>query len=991
MASWRATRVAQVAASLLLLNACAGMDLRSELGAGASRTAAPSGATPGVTQGAASGTASGAARGAPAVSPSAPAIAAAAPGSTLNDSTTASRVVAASGQTTKPVDPPVPTPIPPAPVAPASAAATVPPAPPASTASAARAPVDPTAPKPFVEIIKDAKQQAGLFPIWRKDEKVWIEIPKAAFNKPFFFSVNVANSVGERGLYASMMQSDALVEWRRVGNQVQLIALNTKYRGEGGAKVAVSQAFSPSLVAGMPVASAEHPVHKGVLVDAGFLLADISGYSTQIEAAYRLPFSLDRSNSFIETTRADATLSTLSTRIHYATARIPAPPLSPSPVPMPTPPQATPDPRSFFVTFVYNFSAMPETPMAPRLSDARLGHFTQTFNDLSSDLKASTRVHYVNRWRLEKKDPGAELSEPVKPIVFWMDKNIPPKYRPAVEAGIVEWNKAFEKIGFKNAVLARQQPDDADWDNMDAVHASVRWFVGADVGFARGPSHADPRTGEILDADIAMSDVFARGSRRFIVEDVGMTASQRLAQLSQGWQARSGLMGRGLDATCTYALESAAEMDFAMDLLEARGDIAPDGPEAEAFVMSVITDTIMHEVGHTLGLKHNFKASTTITRAQLQDKAFTEANGLSGSVMDYNAYNLAVDGEKQASLNGRKLGAYDYWAIEYAYRPLNAATETAELAKIAGRSTEPALAYADDADAGGFGSDGIDPLANRFDLGDDPLAYYKKRLKLSQELWARVQARGARAGDDPTRQRRILLAGFAQLQRSAELVGKYVGGMYTLRDLPGTNTGRANYKPVEPAKQREALQFLATGLFSADSFRFDPKFLSNLSVDYNEWNRDGPVNVRGAVLRAQTTAMDRLLAAGTAQRLLDLPNYLEPSQRKGMISLNEVYATLQSSVWSELKTGAEIDGLRRNLQREHLRRMQTALTRGAPGLPADALSLARMHANRLQADLRTAVARAGTAKSGQSIETQAHLAESLGIVTEALRATMQRS
>ena len=137
--------------------------------------------------------------------------------------------------------------------------------------------------------------------------------------------------------------------------------------------------------------------------------------------------------------------------------------------------------------------------------------------------------------------------------------------------------------------------------------------------------------------------------------------------------------------------------------------------------------------------------------------------------------------------------------------------------------------------------------------------------------------------------------------------------------------------------------------------------------------------------------MDRLLAAGTAQRLLDLPNYLEPSERKGMISLNEVYATLQSSIWSELKTGTEIDGLRRNLQREHLRRMQTALTRGAPGMPADALSLARLHANRLQADLRSAVARAGSARSNQSIETQAHLAESLGIVTEALRATMQRS
>ena len=860
---------------------------------------------------------------------------------------------------------------------------------PAGAASAARPPVDPVAPKPFADIIKDAKQQAGLFPIWRKDEKVWLEIPKAGLNKPFLFTVNVANSVGERGLYASQMSYEALVEWRRIGNQMQLIAINTKFRGDGaggGSKLAVSQAFSPSLVAGMGVASAEHPERKSVLVDAGFMLSDIAGYSTRIESAFRLPFGVDRSNSFFETTRADGTISTLNARVHFATPRIPAPPLTPSPTPMPKPPQATPDPRSFFVTFVYNFSALPEQPMAARLSDPRLGHFTETFNDLSGDQRANTRVHYVSRWRLEKKDPAAAMSEPVKPIVYWMDKNIPPKYRAAVASGITEWNKAFEKIGFKDALQAKQQPDDADWDNMDSVHASIRWFVGADVGFAIGPSSSDPRTGEILDADIGMSDVFARGSRRFIVEDAGIGSEARLAQFMASNAASR--TGHKHDRFCTYAHEAASEMDFALDVLEARGDIAPDGPEAEAFVQDVIKDTIMHEVGHTLGLKHNFKASTTISRTQLQDKNFTESQGISGSVMDYNAYNLALQGEQQAALNNKTLGAYDYWAIEFAYKPLAAATEAAELAKIAARSIEPALAYADDADAGGFGSDGIDPLANRFDLGDDPLAYYKRRLKLSQELWARVQSRKPQAGDDPLRQRRSLLAGFGQLQRAAELVGKYVGGMYTVRDLPGSNTGRANFKPVEPAKQREALQFLATGLFSVDSFKFDPKFLANLGVDHNEWERDGPVNVKGAVLRAQTTAMDRLLAGGTAQRLLDLPNYLEPAERKGMISLSEVYATLQSSIWSELKTGSEIDGLRRNLQREHLRRLQTTLTRGAPGLPADALSLARLHATRLQTELRTAVAKPA---SKSSIETQAHLAESLGILTESLRATMQRS
>jgi len=182
------------------------------------------------------------------------------------------------------------------------------------------------------------------------------------------------------------------------------------------------------------------------------------------------------------------------------------------------------------------------------------------------------------------------------------------------------------------------------------------------------------------------------------------------------------------------------------------------------------------------------------------------------------------------------------------------------------------------------------------------------------------------------------------------------------------------------------LQFLATGLFSVDSFRFRPEFLSGLTVDYNEWDRGGPLDVPAAVARIQIVAMDRLLSPNTARRLLDLPGYVAPAERKGMISLSEVYATVQGSVWSELKSGTEIDRIRRNLQREHLKRLQAVLTRAPASLPPDALSLARLHATELQGQLRSAVA-----KGGLSVESRAHLADSLGQLTEALRATMQRS
>ncbi len=863
--------------------------------------------------------------------------------------------------------------------APASAAADAA-APPASAASAAAARAEPGQPKPFEEVIKGATRQDGFVPIWRKDDKTWLEIPAERLDQPFLFSANVSSSVGERGLYASQMGPSWLASFRRVGTQqVQLIALNTRFVSSTAAmKAAVEQGFSHSLLGAAAVASAAHPERKSVLIDAAFMLSDIPGYSTSIERAFRMPFSLDRGNSFFETTRVTEDLTTLNARVHFATPRLPAAPLVPSAVPATPPPSATPDPRSMFVGYTYSFTRLPEQPMRPRKADPRLGHFFDVVTDLGTDLKVNPRAHYINRWRLEKADPAASLSEPREPIVFWLDKNIPAQYRAPVEAGVLEWNKAFERIGYRNAIVVLQQPDDAGWDSMDARHASIRWFVGSDVGFARGPHHSDPRTGEIIDADIAMSDVFGRGARRFLVEDVGAAPARMppLAPLSHS---------HAHDAYCDYAHEAAMEMDFALDLLEARGDIDPEGPEAEAFVRDVIKDTIMHEVGHVLGLKHNFKGSTVVSRELLQDKEYTEKNGISGSVMDYNAYNLAVRGEKQGALNNTTLGPYDYWAIEYAYREFLPEEEAVALERIASRSTEPLLAYADDIDAGGYGTDGVDPLVNRFDLGDDPLAYYVKRLQLSRELWERVQTRTPRPGDEATRQRRVLLSGFRQLARASELVGKYVGGMYTVRDLPGT-THRAAYVPVEPAKQREALQFLATGVFNADSFRFRPEFIANLSPDYNEWERAGPVSIPASVLQLQTVAMDRLLSPGTAARLLDLPLYIGKNQSADMISLAEVYATLQDAVWSELKAGKDIDRLRRNLQREHLKRIQGLLTRGSATLPPDALSLMRMHATQLQAQIR----RASTSRA-LSVESQAHLKDSLAVLTQALSASMLRS
>jgi hypothetical protein len=299
------------------------------------------------------------------------------------------------------------------------------------------------------------------------------------------------------------------------------------------------------------------------------------------------------------------------------------------------------------------------------------------------------------------------------------------------------------------------------------------------------------------------------------------------------------------------------------------------------------------------------------------------------------------------------------------------------------------LVYGDDYDAGGFaGFEGLDPLANRFDLGDDPLAFFDRRLKLTQELWARIQAREPRPGDEPVRARRSLLSGFAALRNATGMVAKHVGGMVQVRDLPGT-TGRPVYTPVEPERQRLALRLLTTHLFSADNFRFRPEFLRRLSPDYLDRQTPGPVSVPDAVLGLQSAALDRLMSAGAARRLLEAPDYLPEDRRGQALTLHEVYGGVQDAVWSELRhvrgRGVlEVPPLRRNLQREHLKRLVAALTR-TPDLPADAVSLLRLHAGRLQQDLRRAAALRGLPP-----ETEAHLRDSLAMLGEALRATYTR-
>jgi len=865
-------------------------------------------------------------------------------------------VCAAQAQETAPPAP-VPAQATPSVAAPAPAAA---PSNPLAALLAAAA-----APRPFMEVIAGAGHVPGLFSLYQKEEKVWLELRPEHFDRPFFMSVNTTNGIGERGLYGSQMGTSQVVYFHKVGGLVQLIAKNAEYGARPGTPqaLAVEQGFSDSLLAAVPVASAPHPQTHALLIEAnGLLFGDIPGLSTRLEATYRIPFTVDPRNSSFVTLHSDEGMTGLQVMAHYAVPRLPAPPPVPTPptVPVPTPPNTLPDPRSMFFGFYYSFMPLPAQPMHPRPADDRIGHFVTTTHDFTDDSTPLTARHVINRWRLEKLHPELPVSEPKQPIVYWLDRNVPEKYRQSITEGILAWNAAFERIGIHNAIVVKQQGDQDRFDTMDARHASVRWFVGSDVAFAIGPHQVDPRSGEILDADIAMSDVFARDARRVASED-GLTQP-----------------AAGAESRCAYLADSEQEIGFGMDLLEARGELDPGSPRAEALAQAYVRAIIMHEVGHTLGLRHNFRASTVYSLKQLQDPEFTHKNGMAGSVMDYTPLNLAVKGEQQGEYVASTLGPYDYWAIEYAYKPIAPEQEAAELARIASQSNQPQLAYGSEDEAGGFSAD---PDVNAFDLGNDPLAYVGKRLAISRELWDRLQTRETKPGDSYDALRRSFDYGFSQFARTLPVLVKYVGGVTYVRDHAGTS--RATFTPVPLPRQRAALQMLTSSLFESGSFKFSPALVSRLGADHFQPQVRPDVSVGTRVLALQSIALEQLMSDGVAARLLDSQEKLDDSQQA--LGLDELYLTLQHAIWSELKSGKEISGMRRNLQREHLKRLIAVLLRPAAPVLADARSLQRKNALELQRELQAALARPGKP------EVKAHLAESYEALSQALKASMLRA
>ena len=400
-------------------------------------------------------------------------------------------------------------------------------------------------------------------------------------------------------------------------------------------------------------------------------------------------------------------------------------------------------------------------------------------------------------------------------------------------------------------------------------------------------------------------------------------------------------------------------------------------------MLDYLKNVAMHEVGHTLGLRHNFRASHAVSEQQVSDPEFTRAQAFTGSVMEYAAINLARPSEPAVTPFQTTLGPYDYWAIEYAYKPLPVGQEAAELSRIAGRSGEPALAFGTDED----NFLGIDPDVLQMDLGDDVLAFAARRFDIAQDLIAKLETRSLKSDEDYAGLRRSLGYAVMDAGRAAGILLRQIGGVRTLRDFP--NTGRDPLQPLPAARQRAALQLLSQRVLAAGSLAINPGLQRKLAPDYFERSEgfgSMPTEypLTQGVLDLQSALLNRLMSDNLATRLLDNANRSSPPDQP--LRLAELYDRLEADLWGELAGRGDISPSRRELQRDYLNRVTALVLRPGALSRSDARALVRSRA----AALATRIERA-RGHAGLSAEASAHLKDSAESLRSALAAPLVRA
>lgn len=832
--------------------------------------------------------------------------------------------------------------------------------------------------KPFSEVVDEAKREAGRFNFWQgKGGEVWLEIDPSILDRPFFLQITTATGLGgdSGGAVTGEPLYDAIFELKRVHNNVQLLVKQTRFRAPEAHPISrsIERSFGPSILALMKVDSQPHPESGAVLAAADDLfLGDLGAIGKALSTRLKSTFSVDRKKSYVSLIKSFPENAEVEVAYGLNTDK-------------PVSNNTFADGRSAQVKLRYSFIELPKSSYRPRLADPRVGYFVTAFADLSDDDPVQPHKRYILRWDIRKQNADAPISPPAKPIVFWLDNAIPEQYRPAVRDGLLAWNAPFEKLGIRDAIVVKQLPDGDEMDPFDIRNNMVRWATSPGDAYAVALFRENPLTGEVINAGIRMDSSIVGVTRRsFRLEDE-LKNFNGLAPVPSPERAH----------LCDYGKQALREAALGYTALElAQGEVEP--AQRRKFVEQYITEVTAHEMGHILGLRHNFKASTLYKLGELHDLEKTSKTGVTSSVMDYTPPNIAPPGVKQGDYFSTVVGPYDTWAIEYGYSEAAGAStpesELPHLRRIAARCGEKGLAYATDEDVAdwGFATYASDPMACRWDLGDDPLAYARQRAVMVQQLWDRLEKREPESGrtyQDTLDKFRLLLGSYLN---SFRVAGRFVGAVQTNRAMPGDRPGGTTPLQVVPAdRQREALIYIRTRLFEPDAMQFKPALLARLAPDKdidwarNSFREDQLFSPIERILGVQKGILAWLFTPGLLARLRD--NESRVVNPTDTLTMAELFGSVTGSIFSELRVkGAPVrvaSPLRRELQRECVKVLVNLYLKG-DGAPADAQSLAYAHLRVLRDEMKGSLQQA----AGMDIASRAHIEQQLDRVQRTLDA-----